>query len=60
MHKLKPACIFLLFFLSAATLADTQFEDSIPVEIVNALFNTYSEDQFAVYSDRVSAQMNAN
>ena len=51
MNKLPSACIFLLLFPNFAILADTEFEDSIPIEKVEALFNAYYEDQFAVYSD---------
>ena len=51
MYKLRSACVFLFFFPSYCALADTEFKDSIPVEIVEALFDTYQSGQFAVFSD---------
>ena len=51
MNKLPSTFIILLLFPSFAALGDKEFEDSIPIEKVKALFNVYSEDQFAVYSD---------
>lgn len=38
MPKLQSACIFLPLFPSTASLADTEFPDSIPTEITETLF----------------------
>ncbi|MBL4573432.1 MAG: hypothetical protein JKY86_10220 [Gammaproteobacteria bacterium] len=51
MHRLRSTCFFLILLTSYSALADTEFEDSIPVETVEALFNAYYEDRFAIYSD---------
>ncbi len=50
MSKLRLVC-FLFFSQSLFSLADTEFEGPIPVDVVEALFNSYGENQFAVYSD---------
>lgn len=50
MSKLRLVC-FLFFSQSLFSFADTEFEGPIPVDVVEALFNSYGENQFAVYSD---------
>ena len=50
MSKLRLVC-FLFFAQCLPSFADTEFEGPIPVDVVEALFNSYGENQFAVYSD---------
>ncbi len=51
MVRAKFACVFMLAFCITRLSADTEFEGAIPVAIVEALFDSYADVQFAVYSD---------
>lgn len=51
MDKLRFAGMFLLLALGCNSYADTEFEDSIPIEVVEILFDTFLSGQFAIYSD---------
>ncbi len=51
MHRFRFTYIYFLILISFSSLADTEFEAPIPVETVEALFNSYYTDNFAVYSD---------
>jgi hypothetical protein len=51
MRTLRSAPLIFLLLAGLPAAGDTEFQGSIPVETVEALFNTYHDDQFAVYSD---------
>ncbi len=51
MHKPPALSCLLLLTFSLSSFADTEFQGPIPLETVEALFNTYGEDKFQLYSD---------